>query len=123
DERLRRQAQVRDVVAPLARSRFADLQEELAVLGELQDHVVAERLRAAGLPFLLLAVLSRGGLPAPGRRRAAAVAADPHVAAVVDRDAVVRVGPVVALSRPAPVADEIAGGVELENRRRRRAAL
>ena len=42
---------------------------------------------------------------------------------IVDRDAVIRVGPVVALPGSAPVADQIAGGVELENRRRRRAAL
>ena len=61
--------------------------------------------------------------PRRRRRRAAAVAADPHVAFVVDGDAVVRIGPVVALARAAPVADQIAGLIELEHRRRRRAAL
>ena len=67
--------------------------QELAVLRELQD----------------LRVL-------------AAVAADPDVALVVDRDAVVRLRPLVALARPAPVADEVARGIELEDRRRLRAA-
>src|SRR5262249_44611964 len=52
----------------------------------------------------------------------ASVAADPHVALVVDGDAMVRLGPVVALSLAAPVADQVALAVELEHRRRRGAA-
>src|SRR5205823_14528013 len=83
-----------------------------------------ERLRAAGLPFLDLAVLPRRSGAARGAGRgAAAVAANPHVAFVVDGDAVVRVGPVVALPRSAEMADQRAGRIELENRRRRRTAL
>ena len=83
DEGLGRQPQIRDVVAALARSRLADLHQEFAVLRELQHHVVVERLRAGRLALVLLTVLSGGR-----RRRApraggdaAAVAADPHVAA------------------------------------------
>ena len=46
------------------------------------------------------------------------VAADPDVALVVDGDAVVRRRPLVALAGPAPAADQVAGGIELEHRRR-----
>ena len=92
DEGLRRQPEIVDVVAALARLRLADLHQELPVLRELQHHVVVERLRAAGLALVLLPVLSGRRLPRRGRRRAAAVAADPDVALVVDSDAVVRVG-------------------------------
>ena len=53
----------------------------------------------------------------------ASVAADPDVAFVVDRDAVVRNGPVVTLPRSAPVADQIAGLIEFENGWRGFAAL
>ena len=53
-----------------------------------------------------------------------AVAADPHVVLVVDRDAVIRRRPVVVPgSRPAPRLHEVAGRIELEHRRRRHAAL
>src|SRR4051794_12295706 len=126
DERFRRQPEVRDVVAALAGARLADLHQELAVLRELQHHVVVEGLRAAGLAFVLLPVLpcGRRAAAAPRRRRsAAAVAADPYIAAIVDGDAVIGIGPVVALPRSAPMADQVPGGVKLENRRRRRAAL
>src|SRR4030095_4551162 len=50
------------------------------------------------------------------------VAADPHVALVVDRDAVIADWPLVARARAAPRADEVAGLVELEHRRRHLAA-
>ena len=58
EERLRRQPQVLDVVAPLARARLPDLHQEFSVSRELQDHVVVERLRAGGLALVLLAVLA-----------------------------------------------------------------
>ena len=73
---------------------MADLQQELAVLRELQD------LRVLGV-----------------------VAANPDVALVVDGDAVIRQRPLVALARAAPVADEVAGLIELEHRRRGHAAV
>ena len=72
----------------------ADLHQELAVLGELQD-----------VRVLL------------------AVAADPDVALVVDMDAVVGFRPLVALARPAPGAHQVAVRIELQDRRRRAAAL
>ena len=72
----------------------AHLHQELAVLGELQDLGV----------FL-------------------AVAADPHVAFVVDVDAVIRFRPLVALPRSAPVPDQVARLIELKDRRGRTAAL
>src|SRR6185369_17423151 len=82
------------VVAAGARVGEAELLDELAVLRELQD----------------VAVL-------------AAVAADEQVALGVGRDAVVRLRPLEALSRSAPRADEVALGVELDDRRRRHTAL
>src|SRR4029079_1770231 len=76
------------VVAVLALPRLAKLYQELAGLGELQD------VRVGSL-----------------------VGADPHVALVVHGDAVIRGRPVVAFARPAPVADDGARGIELEDRR------
>jgi hypothetical protein len=79
---------------PLA--RFTDLQQELAVLRELQDVAVVR----------------------------SAVAADPDVALVVDVDAVVRGRPGVARAAlTAPPPQQRAGRIELENRRRDLAAL
>ncbi len=83
------------VVAAGVGVREAELLDELAVLGELQDVAVD----------------------------AGAVAADPEIAFTVGRDAVVRFRPLVALARPAPRAHEIARGIEFEHRRRRLAAL
>src|SRR3989442_1976569 len=78
-----------------------DLHQELAVLREFQDLIVVIK-RAVFAP---------------------AVAADPHIALVIDGDAVVRIRPIVALARAAPVADEVALLVELQNGRSRNAAL
>src|SRR5262249_6303757 len=78
----------------LVLTEAADLQQELAVLGELQE----------------VGVL-------------VAVAADPDVALIVDVDAVVRLRPLVALAWSAPRAHEIAIGVELQHRRRLFAAV
>src|SRR5450759_4052501 len=64
---------------------MADLHQELAVLGEFQN------LRVLG-----------------------AVASDPHVALVVDVDAMVGLGPLVALPRATPGSDEISGRIERE---------
>ena len=72
----------------------------------------------AGLQFFILAIDR-----AARALRSAAVAADPDVALVIDRDAVRRIGPVVSGARTAPVADQIAFLIELKNRRRGRAAL
>src|SRR5262249_44422226 len=94
DEDLRHPAEVLQVVAALVVAEAAELEQELAVLGELED-----------MRVLL------------------AVAADPDVALVVDEDAVVRLGPLVALPWPAPVPQQIARLVELEHRRRAAAAF
>src|SRR5262249_26022619 len=101
DEGFRRQPQVLGVVAALALSRFADLHQKLAVVRELQDHRVVEiALDAAGLTLVEHVAAGDAALSAAGaaasRRRAAAVAADPDIAFVVDRHAVVRLGPVIA---------------------------
>ena len=74
--------------------RLADLQHELAVHGELEN-------LAVGL----------------------VVAGEPDEIVVVDVDAVLALGPVVALAGAAPVADQVAGLVEHQHRRRGRAAL
>jgi hypothetical protein len=107
---------------------LADLHQELARLGKLQDHVVVVIARCGLLAF------RRPQRPHPFVRRHARhrqprfpertpVAADPDVALVVDEDSVVRLGPVVAFAGTAPGADEVACFIELENRRRRLAAL
>ena len=79
-----------------ARVLLAVLRHELAVAGELQDVRVGP-----------------------------AVAANPHEALVIHDDAVIAFGPIVgiALGLAAPAADQVAGGVELEHRRRGIAAL
>src|SRR5690606_7677118 len=75
-------------------ARLPDRQQDLAVARELQDV-----------------------------RIALTVAANPDVVLVIDRDAVVRRGPLVSLAFTAPGVDEVALGVELEHRWSRRAAL
>src|SRR2546427_8638064 len=94
DEDLRHAAEVLQVVAAFVVAVLAHLQQELAVLGELQH----------------LRVLR-------------AVAADPDIALVVDEDAMVRLGPLVAHSRAAPVPHQVAGLVEHQHRRRAAAAF
>src|SRR3954463_9843367 len=95
DEDLRDLAEVLGAVAVHRHALLADHHQELAVLRELQHHAVA-----------------------------AAVAADPDVALVIDGDAVVRGRPLIALAvAAAPVAQQRALLIELENRRRLRAAL
>ena len=87
-------AEVLEVVAAGVLAEPADLHQELAVLGELQDVRV---LRA--------------------------VAADPDVALVVDVDAVVRLRPLVALAGPPHERTRLPSGIELEHRRRGAAAF
>ena len=100
-EHFRRAFQVLGVIAALALHRMADLHQELSVLREFEHLVVVE------LRFVF----------------AAAVAANPHVALVIHGNAVIRVGPVIALARSAPMTDQVAFFVELENRRRGHAAF
>src|SRR6516225_8484191 len=90
---------------------MTDLHQELAVLRELQDHVVVEAASAGDL--CLVATPSR----------APAVAPNPHVAFVIDRDSVIRGWPIVTFSGPAPAPDEISFLIELQNGRSSRAAL
>ena len=84
---LRHAPEVLEIRAVHLLLRRADLHQELAVVRELEDVRIAD-----------------------------AVSADPHVVLVVDRDAVVRVGPHVSVARSAPRLHEIARGIELENR-------
>src|SRR5262249_10681191 len=51
------------------------------------------------------------------------IAGDPDVAVLVDENAVLHLGPVVAFARAAPRAQQIPVGIELEDGRRRRAAF
>src|SRR5262249_9733382 len=94
DPDLRRPAEVLRIVAAAVRAEMADLQQELAVLGELED-----------LRVLL------------------AVAADPYVTLVVDVDAMIRLRPLVARSRTAPRTHQIALRIEDQYRRSRAAAF
>ena len=86
--------QPRRVVAAAERAGAADLQQERPVAGELQDLPVA-----------------------------VGVAADPDVVHVVDEEAVLPVGPLVAVTGTAPGLDDVAFLVELDHRRRGDAAL
>ncbi len=91
---LRGAAEVRRIAAAGVAARLAQLQQELPVARELEDVRIVR-----------------------------AVAADPDVVHRVDGDAVIRRRPVVAGTGSAPRADEVAVGIELEDRRRRRAAF
>src|SRR5262245_20108630 len=81
------------VVAAGGLALMTVLRQELAVLSEFQDVGVVR-----------------------------AVAADPDVAFMINGDPVVRLRPLVTLSRTAPVPDQGAGLIEFENRRGLRAA-
>src|SRR5207302_3632051 len=77
DEQFRGALQVFGVIAALALARMADLHEEFAALCEFQDHVVVV---AIGI-------------------RAAAVAANPDVAFVIDGNPMVRIRPIITRAR------------------------
>src|SRR5258706_2981139 len=80
--------EVLEVVAAAALAVAAELHQELPLLGELEDLGVA-----------------------------LAVAAEPHVALVIDVDAVRSLRPLVARSRSAPGPDQVAGLIEHQYRR------
>ena len=87
-------AELGGVITAGARRDLADLHHELAVEGEFQKHVVV-----------------------------VGVAADPDKAALVDLDAVLAADPFVAVTGSAPGAQQIAVGVEFQDRWRRHAAF
>src|SRR6267154_2644088 len=84
---------------------MSDLHHELAVLSELQQLVVRDRLE------------SRQAVAGT------AVSSDPHEALIVDMDAVFPLGPFKAVARSAPGLDEIASRIEDHDRRRRHRGL
>ena len=98
--RIRGAMQVRGVGVAFALVALADLQDELAVGVNFRSASSATGFRPAD---------------AGGR---ALVAADPGEALVVDVDAVLALGPLVAVARAAPGLDEIPGGIEHHDRRR-----
>src|SRR4029077_10377609 len=83
DESLGRQSEIGDVIAALAAVGLADLHQELALLRELQDHVVVVSLPLLCGGFVRSASWGWRGLAPPS------VAADPDVALEVDRNSVV----------------------------------
>ena len=108
DESLRRPPEIFDIVAAFALAGLADLHQEFSILSEFQNHVVvvtqtagllsfSRRCRAAGAASTAPRLAPR----APLRTRSA-VTADPHITFVVDRDAVIRIRPVVTFSRSRP---------------------
>ena len=127
DKNFRGQPEVLDVVTAFAGAHFSDLHQELSILSELHDHAVVEvTQRACCLGFNgggTLRCLSPAGATS-GRtwRCASAITSDPHITLVIDSDAMIRIGPFVALSLAAPVPDQISGLIKFENRRRRQAA-
>src|SRR5262249_5463133 len=82
------------VVAARVRVAEAELLDEFSGLRELEDEAVC-----------------------------GAVPTYPHHPFAVNRDAVIRLRPLIILARPAPGRDQIAGRVELEHRRRTFAAF
>src|SRR3984957_5352963 len=94
DGSLGRLAELRGVVAALARGDLADLHHEFAVEGEFQNGVVV-----------------------------VGVSPDPDETLVVDLDTVFAADPFVAFTRSAPAAQQIAVAVELQHRWRRHAAF
>ena len=127
DEEFRREPQVLDVVAALALPALADLHEKSALTRELQHHAVVEvplHARRLALVQPSTGLTAAAGLAAArARRLPPSVSPNPDVAFVVDGDPVVRLRPVIAGSRTAPVAGQIAVAVKLQHRRRRCAAL
>src|SRR5262249_4478771 len=82
--------------------------------------------KAAGLVFIrcwIALSTSAGRLSASSLHGGRAVAPNPNIAFVIDRDSVVRLGPIEALTRTAPMADQVAFKIELEDRVRGRATL
>src|SRR6266446_30670 len=96
-----RTMKVRRVGIAFALVAVANLHDELAVLGELQQLVIGHRLET-------LEVVA-----------GAIVAAEPHEALIVDIDAMLALGPFIALALAAPSLDEIAVNVEHHHGRRR----
>src|SRR4030088_1730782 len=87
-------AELRGVVAALARRDLADLHHEFAVDGEFQNRVVV-----------------------------IGIAADPNKTSFVDLDAVLAPDPFIAFAGSAPRAQQIAVGIEFQHRWRRDAAF
>ena len=93
---------------------LADLHQELAVLRKFQ-HLIVQVGRGCGRGrFVRRATRRRRSRLAP------AVAANPHIAFVIDCNPVVRIRPIVAVARSAPVVKQVARRIELQNRRSRR---
>src|SRR6202040_3969818 len=103
--------------AALTLTGLSDLHQEFPALSEFQDHIVIERGVARDLNFR-----SRQSWSA-GRRGSPTVAADPDVPLIVHRDSMVGDWPVITFARSAPICEEVALLVKLQNRRRRRAAF
>ena len=94
DPDLRHSAKILEIVAAGVLARATHLHQKLSVFRELQNVRIFH-----------------------------AVAADPHIALVVDVDAVIGFRPLVALPRTAPGPDQVSGGIEHEHRRCTAAAL
>lgn len=114
DERLRWKAEIGCIVAALTLIGATDLHQQLASLCELEEHAVVDRAGTGHAAF----IMGEGG-----RLRAAAIATDPYIAFVVDIDAVVGRGPVIAVAGATPMADQVASGIELKDRGRGCATL
>src|SRR6266487_5933274 len=87
DLQMRWPAELGLAVRATGRSSLADLLQEFAVRRELQDLMIAR-----------------------------IVTGEPDVALLVDENAVLHLGPVIAVGRPAPRAQQVAVRVELEHR-------
>ena len=120
---LRHAAHILGIQAALAAIGMADLAQEFSIRGEFQhEAVVINAFFAAA--FLRRAAPARE-LRRASRRRAGlarAIGGDPHIAVLVDGDAMVGGGPVMAVIL-APVMNQSAAGIEGQDVGRRRAAI
>ena len=125
-ENFRRSSKILNVVAAFALTGLADLHEKLPGLCEFENHrVIGISNGSAGLLFVLHLLPARAtrASSARSRRCADAVAADPDVAFVIDRDSVIGFRPIIALAASTPTRQQVALLVVVQNRRRRRATL
>src|SRR5215813_1208425 len=120
----RRTAQMRGVIAVGLHAAFADLQQKLAVLGEFQNLSIA--VAVAGQPDIIL-VVDRNAVLAASRTPIAVTAPLGRAGLAIDmcrkQSAAIEPFVLAALGRTAPTLNVTAGRAELQNRGSRGVAI
>src|SRR5690242_20608344 len=100
DKDLCGKTQVLHVVAAFTRARFSDLHQQLSILREFHHHAVVKVAQgAASLAFIRRLALNLSTAATSSSliwRCAPSIASDPYITFVIDGDAVIRFGPLVA---------------------------